>query len=93
MLLAAYLLLPVGRKLVQCKIGLFRVLAKVSKFIYRLELPAQITIHPIFYVFLLKPYNTAGNLCPSYHLSLFQWSVSQSVRWLTFFAMGGGSGA
>ena len=59
----AHLLLPTGMKLGLYWVVHFIVLARVGKVAYRLELPVQITINPIFYISLLKPYDTSGDLC------------------------------
>ena len=34
----------------------------VGKFAYRLELPARMNIHPVFHVYLEKPYTATGDL-------------------------------
>ena len=42
---------------------LFKVLAKVGKEVYRMELFTQRTIHPVVYVVLLKLYDALRDLC------------------------------
>jgi len=37
------------------KIELFKIAAKISKVIYRLDLPAKIKIYPVQYIIMLEP--------------------------------------
>ena len=58
----AHLPLPASRKLGQRWVGLFGFFTRVDKVAYRLELPEQMAIYPVFYVSLLKPYDSIGDL-------------------------------
>ena len=62
LLSTAHLPLPTSRKLGQRWVRPFRVLSRVGKVAYRLELPSQMSIHLVFHVSFLKPYNSAGGL-------------------------------
>ena len=44
------------RKLSPKYIGPYKIIAEISKTAYKLELPANLKIHPVFHVSLLKPY-------------------------------------
>ena len=35
--------------------GLFKIINKVIKVSYRLDLPLKIKIHPVYYIVILKP--------------------------------------
>jgi hypothetical protein len=45
-----------GRKLIQCTIGPFEVLEKINDQVYRLRLPSNYTMHPVFNLAHLKKY-------------------------------------
>jgi len=43
-----------SKKLDYIKIGLFKIVAKISEVIYRLDLPAKIKIYLIWYIIILE---------------------------------------
>ena len=45
-------------------VGPFRVSERISRIAYRLELPAQWHIHPVFHSSLLKPWQESSRSCP-----------------------------
>ncbi|CAG8784238.1 14282_t:CDS:2, partial [Racocetra persica] len=45
-----------SKKLIAKLIGPFKIVQKISAVTYRLKLLETLRIHPVFYVFLLKPY-------------------------------------
>ena len=51
-----------SKKLDHVKLGLFRIVAKISEVIYRLDLPVKIKIYSIQYIAMLKP--TKGDIKP-----------------------------
>jgi len=44
-----------SKKLDYIKIRLFRIVAKISEVIYRLNLPVKIKIYPVQYIIILEP--------------------------------------
>ena len=52
------------KKLLPKWLGPFRILAKVGKVAYRLQMPKGMKIHPVFHVSLLKPYKSSGRVQP-----------------------------
>ena len=44
-----------SKKLDYIKLGLFRITAKISNLIYKLDLPAKIKIYPVQHIAMLKP--------------------------------------
>jgi len=44
------------------KIGLFKIIEKILKIIYRLDLPVKIKIYPVQYIVMLEP--AYRNLAP-----------------------------
>ena len=56
------------KKLDYRRLGPFRIQEKINLVVYRLELPASVKIHPVFYVSLLETYKEStisGRLQPS----------------------------
>ena len=48
------------RKLSPRYIGPYKIIAEISKTAYKLELPTDLRIHPVFHVSLLKPYKESN---------------------------------
>ena len=44
-----------SKKLNYIKMGLFKIINKVIKVSYRLDLPLKIKIYPVYYIAILKP--------------------------------------
>ena len=55
---------PRMRKLLPRFIGPFKVLRRIGRVAYELELPVTMKCHPVFHVSLLRPYLDAGRLQP-----------------------------
>ena len=53
-----------SRKLLPRWIGSFKIVLKVGKIAYKLDLPDIMKIHPVFHVSLLKLYRALGNVEP-----------------------------
>jgi hypothetical protein len=53
-----------SRKLMPRWVGPFKVLQKVGKMAYRLEMNPGWRIHPVFHVSLLEPYRSDGRVQP-----------------------------
>ena len=53
-----------SRKLLPRWIGPFKIVLRVDKVAYKLDLPDTMKIHPVFYVSLLKLYRASGNVQP-----------------------------
>ena len=49
------------RKLIPRFMGSYTITQVVSEIVYRLNLSSAMKIHPVFYVFLLKPYKSSSN--------------------------------
>ena len=58
------LALPETHKLEDCYVGPFRITVKVGPTVYHLELPANIAIHDVFHIGLLKPYQQPSSSFP-----------------------------
>ena len=58
------LALPETRKLANHYVGPFRITAKVGPTSYCLELPANMAIHDVFHIGLLKPYQQPSSSFP-----------------------------
>jgi hypothetical protein len=55
---------PRARKLLPKWVGPFEVLKKVGQVAYKLRLPANIKVHPVFHVSLLRAYRRDGRVQP-----------------------------
>ena len=55
---------PGCSKLMPRWIGPFKVLETVGKVAYRMELPLELKMHPVFHVSLLQPWNGGGRVQP-----------------------------
>src|SRR5882762_9219209 len=44
-----------SKKLNHVKLGLFKILKKITEVIYKLDLPKKIKIYPVQYIIILKP--------------------------------------
>ena len=53
-----------NQKLLPRYVGPFPVIKKVGQVAYKLELPANMKMHPVFHVGLLKPYHSDGRAHP-----------------------------
>ena len=51
----------VSPKLSPRRLGPFRISARVGNSAYRLDLPAHLSIHPVFHISLLSPYHAPGS--------------------------------
>ena len=58
------LVLPETCKLADHYVGPFRIIAKVGPIAYHLELPANMAIHDVFHISLLKPYQQPSSSFP-----------------------------
>jgi len=68
------------------KLGLFKVLAKISNLIYKLDLLARIKIYPVQHIAMLKP--AYGNIKPLvYKIEIYRgqkedkWDVQKIVNY------------
>ena len=55
---------PGKQKLLPKYIGPFKILSKIGEVSYKLELPSEIQVHPVFHASLLHPFRTDGRSQP-----------------------------
>jgi hypothetical protein len=55
---------PGSRKLLPKWVGPFQILERIGQVAYRLDMPANLKMHNVFHVSLLKPYRSDGRVQP-----------------------------